>query len=535
MMSVPGLPHRSLGVALTLAAVFLGLGTAYQFFVTFECSDTGLNEGCRFVRSLFARTLAVVAVAALLIRARPGLFGRLAADAETNPLAPRMAIVFAAGTALMALPLAWDASDARAFFLAALVPWLAGAALAGVSGLLWLAPPPAWRRLRDEAGPALVPVLVLALIVPDVADVALPLWDINTMTMATFVAVAVTLIATGQPAWADPQAMTIGLDTFAVHIARQCSGVEGLALVVVFSVVYAMLFRATLRQGPFWLVVVPLALVASWTFNVLRIAALITLGEHVSPTLAVDGFHSYAGWLFFTILVTGILAIVQSVPGLWRTEGETVSAVPLPPLRSDPVAARIVPFVAFMAASIAASALFLPADLGYPIKAAAMALALWLFRAALAELAERPDAVAVLSGIAVGLAWALTEPPAGPASAALSAALGTLSALLLAGWILCRVVGTVVLVPVVEELFFRGYVLQRLDRGGIAWRVAAIMLSSAVFAALHGRVEAAFLAGLVFAAVMLRRGKVIDAVASHIAANAVVAAFAATSGDWTRL
>lgn len=280
---------------------------------------------------------------------------------------------------------------------------------------------------------------------------------------------------------------------------------------------------------------VPLALLTSWVFNVLRIAALIVLGRHVSPVLAVEGFHSYAGWLFFTLLVMGMLAVVQAVPGLQRAPAGAVAAAPLPPLRADPAAARIVPFIAFMLGSIAASALFLPADLGYPVKVAAMAGALWLFRAGLRDAVRRPDAVSVAAGLAVGLAWALTEPPPGEASAALAEALATLPPVLLAGWIALRLVGTVALVPVVEELFFRGNVLMRLDRGGLVWRALAAVASSAAFAALHGRYDAAFLAGLVFAAVTLRRGRVADAVAAHVAANGTVAVLAAASGDWTRL
>lgn len=536
MMSLAMRSHRALPVAAFLGAAFVGLAVLYQLVLPFDCQATGLLDACRFVRSLFARGLVVVAVLALVVWALPGLFARMRAAAAVNPGAGRAAAVCLAGVALMALPLLWDArTDPRAFFLAALLPWGLGAALAVAGGLLWLAPPAAWAAFRAEAGAVVLPAVALALVVPDLAALAAPLWDVGVLTEATFAAVGLILYLAGQSPWAELDTLVIGIDDFAVRIARECSGVEGLALVVLFSTVYAILMRETLRQGRFWLIVVPLALLTSWVFNVLRIAALIAIGRHVSPELAVEGFHSYAGWLFFTVLVTGILAVVQAVPGLQRAPVHAAADIPLPPLRADPVAARIVPFAAFMAASIAAAALFMPADLGYPLKAAAMAGALWLFRAGLRDAVAPPDAVAVAAGLAVGLAWALTEPAAGAGTGALAAALASLPAALLAGWIVLRLVGTVLLVPIVEELFFRGYVMARLDRGGLGWRVAAVALSSAAFAALHGRIEAAFLAGLVFAAVMLRRGRVADAIAAHVAANATVAAFAAATGDWTRL
>jgi exosortase E/protease (VPEID-CTERM system) len=226
--------------------------------------------------------------------------------------------------------------------------------------------------------------------------------------------------------------------------------------------------------------------------------------------------------------VLGILAVVQALPGLHHDGSAPPSALPI--LR-DPVAARIVPFVVFLVSGIAAAAFFAPPELGYPLRAVAMAAALAAFAPVLMREAWRPDALAVVAGLAVGFGWALTEPPPGEAAGALAAALAALVLL----WIGLRVLGTVALVPVIEELFFRAYLLERLDRGGWLWRAVAVILSTAAFAALHGRIGAAAVAGLVFAAVYLRRRRLGDAVAAHVAANAVVVGFAAAAGDWTRL
>ncbi len=532
MISTARLPHRSVLVAAVFALELATLAFAYQVALSFECQATEAFAQCRFLRSLVARAIAMLAVGALVVLALPGPFARFAAAAASHGGARAWFAVHAAGVAILFVPLALAADGAPAdFFARAVWFWGIGAIAAAAGGVLWLAPAAAWAALL-AAGRGVVPAaLALAFVVPDLADLALPLWDIEALTFATFAAVAWVLWLTGQVPYTDPEAMTIGLETFAVHIARQCSGVEGLALVLVFSGVHAMLFRATLRQGRFWLVVVPLALVASWSFNVLRIVALVSIGEHLSPEVAVNGFHSYAGWLFFTVLAVAILAVVQRMD--WLHRGATVP-VAVRFLR-DPVAARIVPFVAFMLGGIVAAAFFAPPDLGYPVKVVATGAALAAFLPVLRAEAWRPDAVAVAAGVAVGLAWALTEPPPGAASALLAEALAALPPAALAGWVALRLVGTIALVPVVEELFFRGYVLMRMDRGGPWWRAAAVVLSSLTFAALHGRFAAALLAGIVFAAVMLRRGRLGDAVAAHVAANAVVAAFAAGAGDWSRL
>jgi exosortase E/protease (VPEID-CTERM system) len=88
---------------------------------------------------------------------------------------------------------------------------------------------------------------------------------------------------------------------------------------------------------------------------------------------------------------------------------------------------------------------------------------------------------------------------------------------------------------VIEELFFRGYLLTRLDGPQLWRRVLAVALSSLAFALLHGRWIEAGLAGLVFALVALRRGRVADAIWAHVVANSTVAAVAAARGDWSLL
>jgi exosortase E/protease (VPEID-CTERM system) len=317
-----------------------------------------------------------------------------------------------------------------------------------------------------------------------------------------------------------------------VNIAPQCSGVEGFALLTVFTLVYAFLFRREIRFPLFFLTVLPAGLAASWVLNIVRIGTLVLIGEHVSPEIAVNGFHSYAGWMFFTLLALALLYIVHAIPALHGGPGRVLA--PPPPLERDWAAASILPFVAFMLSGVVAAALSRHPELAYPFRVLCMAAALWLFRRLYATLDWRPDPVALGAGLAVGVMWVALL-PAAPAEGAggLAAALAGLSAAALAVWIVLRIVGTVVLVPLIEELFFRGYILARLDRGGMAWRLLAIAVSTALFALLHGRWLAAGLAGVVFALVYLLRGRVGAAVQAHAAANALVAAWALARGDWT--
>jgi CAAX prenyl protease-like protein len=63
----------------------------------------------------------------------------------------------------------------------------------------------------------------------------------------------------------------------------------------------------------------------------------------------------------------------------------------------------------------------------------------------------------------------------------------------------------------------------------------ALIVSSAAFAMLHERWLAAFFAGLIYALLMLRRGRLSDAIAAHMASNAVIIAWAVVAQQWSLL
>ncbi len=99
----------------------------------------------------------------------------------------------------------------------------------------------------------------------------------------------------------------------------------------------------------------------------------------------------------------------------------------------------------------------------------------------------------------LGLEWALgfteVEPSAVPG------ALAEIPAGLAAAWVIFRVVGSVVTVPIAEELAFRGYALRRLaspafDQAPLRFTWLSFLLSSILFGALHGRWLAGTVAGM---------------------------------------
>lgn len=83
------------------------------------------------------------------------------------------------------------------------------------------------------------------------------------------------------------------------------------------------------------------------------------------------------------------------------------------------------------------------------------------------------------------------------------------------------VVLTVLVAPIVEELFFRGFLLHRWAR---RWGTAtAVVASSALFAVLHGEWIGHFLFGIVMAALYLRTRRLWMPIAAHAINNGIVA------------
>jgi CAAX prenyl protease-like protein len=144
-------------------------------------------------------------------------------------------------------------------------------------------------------------------------------------------------------------------------------------------------------------------------------------------------------------------------------------------------------------------------------------------------------------GSVVFLLWLALEPvsPARDSGHSLQEALADLPTGWAVVWITCRVLGSVVIVPLAEELAFRGYLLRRMtqaDFQGIPpgrFTGFACLISSLLFGLLHGRWLAGTLAGLAYALALRRRGELSDAVVAHAVTNALLAAYVVTTEAWS--
>jgi CAAX prenyl protease-like protein len=106
-------------------------------------------------------------------------------------------------------------------------------------------------------------------------------------------------------------------------------------------------------------------------------------------------------------------------------------------------------------------------------------------------------------------------------------------------WLVFRVAGSVLTVPLAEELAFRGYLTRRLVQrdfeqvplGRMTW--ISFVVSSVLFGLLHGSCwHAGIIAGLLFALALRCRGRLADAVAAHLTANALLCVYVLCTGTW---
>ncbi|MFT6773203.1 MAG: exosortase E/protease (VPEID-CTERM system) [Paracoccaceae bacterium] len=531
------LARRALLIAaLTVAELFF-ISILYRFETEFACRASAPDALCGFLSGSVLRAVSVFGMLAVFVWARPSAPRALWAGAAPNMR--RWLAVQGVGVALILAPwLFLAAGSPPAIIALAMATWAVGAVLAVLGTLLAVAPPASWAAALRNGGPLLALGLGAAMLSPELARLFAGIWHWDRLSEATFQTVLVMLDAVGMEVTVDLARRTIGADGFDVSVAQQCSGVEGLLLITLFLAFYLSLFRAELRF-PRVLLLLPIGLALSWTLNSVRIAALIWIGAHVSPDLAVNGFHSHAGWLLFSTLSMALIAASRLVPWFAR-EPHAAPAddrPALPPLSQDRNAAEILPFVVFLASSLVASTFSHTPAVHYPLRAAAMAAALWMFRRLYLRLEWRLDPLSIAAGATIGAMWLAAQvtgaAPGDAGPAPLTGALMAMSPAAFAIWATARVIGTTALAPMIEELFFRGYLLRRLDIGGTAMRVVALAVSSGLFAALHDRWLLAAIAGLAFGLLALRRGRVTDAVQAHVAANGLIAVWAVMTGDWT--
>ncbi len=272
------------------------------------------------------------------------LIGSVRGDAETRRLAeshirrPRLLIWLAAHLA-SATALAWitwsilEGSALSSYPVLSVPAWIALSSATLGSWMLAALPPIGWRRLVETRWRALLVGLLISIAAPLLGSWTSSFWD--TFHSSTFWAARGVLELFSSDVICLPDEFKLGTHRFGVVIADACSGYEGIGLIWMFLGVFFCWFRRELRFPQAFLLI-PLGTMLSWFVNVLRIAALIVVGDHGFPDVARGGFHSQGGWLAFNAIGLGLVLLARepaSSPGLNR---DARRARRRPPIRRPP-------------------------------------------------------------------------------------------------------------------------------------------------------------------------------------------------------
>jgi exosortase E/protease (VPEID-CTERM system) len=332
----------------------------------------------------------------------------------------------------------------------------------------------------------------------------------------------------------DSANMTLDADNFRIRIALSCTGIEGITMITGFAIIWLWFFRKELRF-PLALLLVPASALLIYLLNALRIAALLLVGNAGYPKLAVGGFHTQVGWIYFVGVAVALCYLGQSS---WLAVGaqRQVQLVSSPSYTE----ALLMPVLAILAAAMISRALSAGFEWLYLLRVLAALGALWVYRRQYRDIDWTFDCFGIATGVLVLLMWlGLDRLESVHADNGIGAGLAALSQPARVTWIAMRVLGASLTVPIAEELAFRGYLLRRLqseDFETIPWKTftyTALLVSSLAFGLMHGsRWIAGTIAGLLYAAAMLRRGRLGDAVIAHATTNALLSVWVLSRGAW---
>lgn len=204
----------------------------------------------------------------------------------------------------------------------------------------------------------------------------------------------------------------------------------------------------------------------------------------------------------------------------------------------NPTAVFLMPLLAILAAGMLSHALSGRFEWFYPLRLFACLAAITIYRRRLFALDRRWSWRGPLLGVGVFLVWFVAVQFLVP-DAGMPHVLATASPSLRWSWIASRVAGTVLTVPLAEELAYRGFLMRRLqsrDFDSLAYeRVGwfALGVSSLLFGAAHGALWLpGSIAGLAYGWIVKRQGRLGEAVTAHMTTNFLVAVVALGSGNW---
>ena len=415
--------------------------------------------------------------------------------------------------------------------------WLITGIAAIASGACALVPFPFWQRMFQTTGNLWIYALATSASACALGAFARTLW--TSAAAWTFLVVKALLSIFLAGVFTDLSTMSIGTESFHVEIATECSGLEGAALILGFCALWLWLLRREFRF-PRALILAPASVGVLFLLNAVRIAALILIGSAGAPDIALGGFHSQAGWIAFNAVAIGFMMGARHVQWITVSHSGTQPASAAEAAEENPAVPYLVPFLLILAAAMISRAASAGFEWLYPLRLVASGAALWVFRAHYQKLDwrfgwEAPAIGTLVFALWLGGDWLSGAHPQNPLTRSADPWIVTSQSI----WLVLRLLSSMITVPIAEELAFRSYLIRRIISADFesvspkALTATSLIVSSLAFGILHGqRWIAGTVAGLLYAAVLIRRGRIGDAVMAHAATNGLLAASVLVTGQW---
>lgn len=222
------------------------------------------------------------------------------------------------------------------------------------------------------------------------------------------------------------------------------------------------------------------------------------------------------------------------------------SRVNASPILRHPAVPYVLPFLVFIL--FLALRNVLPSGWEYPMRVLVTGAALATVSRGVLSFKPRRPASSVALGVAVFVIWVapdmlwpgyrqhwlLSNGVTGRPHSSLPDAVRTDTL-----WLAFRIIGTALVVPVIEELFWRGWLMRYLVRPEFqsvrlgTFTALSFWATAALFASEHGPYwDVGLLAGIAYGWWIIRTQTLSDCILAHAVTNACLAAYVVSSGHW---
>jgi exosortase E/protease (VPEID-CTERM system) len=332
----------------------------------------------------------------------------------------------------------------------------------------------------------------------------------------------------------DIQERTVGINQFIVLIGDGCLGYRGISILTLLVFFYLYQFKKILKY-PHVFLIIPIIYFIIVITNSFRIALLLLIGEYVSPNIAIIGFHSIAGWI--NIFIIAILALYCLTHLSFFTYKKSRFTIDLKHRKVE-----LVPEICLIGFSLIFLLVNNGFDWAYPIKIILVALVikhLWSkFRISFSPLKWTP----FLIGLMTVFVWLLLVKDDIKTSRLFAEHIFSAQSWQAYLWLIFRILGSSVIVPIAEELCFRGYFFDATQQflkskfneiKKINLNIAALIFTSILFGSLHSDWLAGFLAGLLFSIARMYRNRISDAIIAHAVTNFFLSLYIIYYQSWS--